>query len=87
MTLDDETRAALGYGETWEQLTLRFGLFVVAERERKTTWQREARRAAGVRPHAEALAAYRHPTDESRREAIRRSKRDYMRRVRAKRAA
>lgn len=83
MNLDDDTREVLGFGDAWEQLALRWPLYTVARNERV----REERRAAGVRPREEYLAAVRHATDDERREAIRRSKREHMRRVRAARAA
>lgn len=86
MKLDASTRAALGYGRPWEQLALRFPLFVVARRAKwrekaaTRTDDRTARDAAYYqRKKARAVAA--------KLEARRAQYRESKRRARARSAA
>lgn len=67
----------------WDQLVLAFGVYVVSDRERKTRWERDKRRAAGVRPDEVVRAERRHATDADRLAAIRESKKRYQARRRA----
>lgn len=55
MTLDEETRRALGYGDHWEQLALRFPLFVVARKSQHVP--RAQRRTYDARYEAKRKAA------------------------------
>lgn len=84
MGLDEETRAALGFGCAWTQLALRWPLYLVKRapldgRELARRREREAadRRARGI-PAREFFAS-----DAERLEATRRRKREHMQRVRA----
>lgn len=86
MNLNADTIDALGMGDHWEQLAIRWPLFILS----RGAGPRRAEKAAGMRasralqPRAEYLAAVRLPSDEARREAQRVSKREHMRRVRAR---
>lgn len=67
MTLDDDTRAALGFGDAWEQLALRWPLYVVASTRKD--W-RKGRRTT-TKPIASSL------TTEQRRVVSRRAARGH----------
>jgi len=49
MTLDGDTRDALGYGNPWEQLALRFGAWLVVRNARPSGVTREQKRAIDER--------------------------------------
>lgn len=82
MTLDHDTLAALGYCDAWEQLALRWPLYVVARRAAKAECERARRSVTPAAPRvltAEQKAAAR------AREALTGAER--ARRYRAKRRA
>lgn len=89
MTLDDETIEALGFGDHWEQLALRFPPFVVARMDAWQMRQRRAREAAyrradGVPERSNGGRFERvYATEAERVEARRKSKREHMQRVRS----
>lgn len=50
MTLDTDTLDALGYGDAWEQLAIRWPLYVCARRAEKAACERARRAVTPAKP-------------------------------------